>query len=101
MKLKTKTNHYETMVILSPSCTEQELKKSAFGYAQQLKRLGANNISVISRGCRTFAYEMKNFNKGYFIEVFFQASPEGLALHKNKLKLDKNVLRYSIGSLQK
>ena len=101
MKIKTKLNHYETMVILSPKCTEKELKTLAFGYAQQLKRLGASNISVISRGCRTFAYEMEGFTKGYFIEVFFQASPELLSLHKNKLKLDKNVLRYSISSLNK
>ena len=48
MKILTDTNTYESMVVLSSQCTEAELKEIAFSYAQQLKKLGASDISVIS-----------------------------------------------------
>ena len=50
MKVLTDKNIYESMVVLSSHCTEVELKEIAFSYAQQLKKLGASDISVISRG---------------------------------------------------
>ena len=59
MKILTDTNTYESMVVLSSQCTEAELKEIAFSYAQQLKKLGASDISVISRGRRDFAYTAK------------------------------------------
>ena len=59
MKVLTDKNTYESMVVLSSHCTEVELKEIAFSYAQQLKKLGASDISVISRGRRDFAYTTK------------------------------------------
>ena len=59
MKVLTDKNIYESMVVLSSHCTEVELKEIAFSYAQQLKKLGASDISVISRGRRDFAYTTK------------------------------------------
>ena len=89
-------NDYESMVVLSSQCTELELKDIAFTYAQQLKRLGASEISVVSRGRRDFAYPTKSSKTGYFVEMYFHSSPQVLPLYENKLKLDKNVIRYLI-----
>lgn len=93
MKKLKETNSYESMVILSSACNETELKIIAFGYAQQLKKLGASDISVISRGRRHFAYPLKKNDVGYFIEMYFKCSPQILPVYKNKLKLDKKVIR--------
>jgi ribosomal protein S6 len=86
-------NNYESMVVISSQCTEPELKIIAFGYAQQLKKLGASNISVVSRGRRDFAYTTNSAKTGYFVEMHFASSPQILPLYENKLKLDKNVIR--------
>tara|TARA_A100001035_G_C27760940_1_gene491152 strand:+ start:361 stop:669 length:309 start_codon:yes stop_codon:yes gene_type:complete len=99
MKILTDTNTYESMVVLSSQCTEAELKEIAFSYAQQLKKLGASDISVISRGRRDFAYTAKKAKTGYFVEMYFTSSPQVLPLYETKLKLDKNVIRYLITNL--
>ena len=101
MKQTKKTNRYESMVILSPQCTETELKTIALGYAKQLKKLGASDISVISRGRRDFAYPTKCSKTGYFVEMYFHSSPQILPNYETKLKLDKNVIRTLITNVDK
>ena len=99
MKKINETNNYESMVVVSSNCTEVELKAIAYSYAQKLKKLGASEISVVSRGRRDFAYKTKNSKTGYFVEMYFNQSPQILPIYENKLKLDKNVLRSLITKL--
>ena len=87
MKLVNATTNYESMVVLSSNCTDEELKDIASKYAQQLKKLGALSISVISRGCRDFAYKTKFAKMGYFVEIYFNSSPKVLPIYQTKLKL--------------
>ena len=101
MKLVNATTNYESMVVLSSNCTDEELKDIASKYAQQLKKLGALSISVISRGCRDFAYKTKFAKMGYFVEIYFNSSPKILPIYQTKLKLDKYIIRSSIINLDK
>ena len=101
MKQISEINNYESMVVVSSNCTEVELKTSAFSYAQQLKKLGASDISVVSRGRRDFAYPTKRIKTGYFVEMFFNSSPQILPIFENKLRLDKNIIRSLITNLSK
>ena len=39
---------------------------------------------------------MKSAKMGYFIEMYFNSSPQILPLYETTLKLDKNVVRYLI-----
>jgi len=96
MKLIRNKNNYELMVILSSESTNIELERIASNYAQQLKKLGASDITFISRGCRNFAYHMNGVKQGYFVEMYFKSSPEILPVYQTKLKLDKNITRYLI-----
>jgi ribosomal protein S6 len=99
MKQISYTNNYESIVILSSQCTEAELKIIAFSYARQLKKLGASDISVVSRGRRDFISTLKRVQIGYFIEIYFNSSPQILPIYQNKLRLDKNVIRSLITNL--
>lgn len=101
MKQIFETNNYESMVVVASNCTEAELKTIAFSYAQQLKKLGASEISVISRGRRNFAYITKKIKTGYFVEIYFNSSPQILPIIENKLRLDKNIIRSLITHLLK
>lgn len=101
MKRIPETNNYESMVVVSSNCTEAELKTIAFSYAQQLKKLGASEISVVSRGRRDFAYPTKRIKTGYFVEMYFNSSPQILPILENKLRLDKNIIRSLITNLSK
>ena len=93
MKKISDTNNYELVVIVSSECTEVQLKNIAFNYAQQLKKLGALTISVVSKGRKDFFYKIRKTNNGYFVEIYFNSSPQVLPNYQTKLKLDKNVIR--------
>jgi ribosomal protein S6 len=99
MKSISATSSYESMVVVSSDCSEAELKNIAFNYAQQLKKLGALSISVVSRGRRDFAYRTKNAKTGYFVEIYFHSSPHIVPIFQTKLKLDKNIIRSLILNL--
>ena len=101
MKQIAATNNYESMVVLSSKCSQAELLDIAYQYAQQLKKLGALSISVVSRGRRDLAYTVNKEKTGYFIEMYFNSSPNILSIFQTKLKLDKNVLRSLVINLDK
>jgi ribosomal protein S6 len=101
MKQINSINNYELMVILSSNYTQLEIKERARYYGTRLCELGALNIKLISRGCRKFNYIIKGSMTGYFIEVYFKASPQILPLYLTKLKLDKNIIRFTIKNISK
>ena len=101
MKLVNATTNYESMVVLSSNCTDEELKDIASKYAQQLKKLGALSISVITRGRRDLAYAIDKHKNGYFIQVYFASSPNILGIYQTKLNLDKNILRSMVINVSK
>ena len=99
MKRITKLNNYELLVIFSSHYTEVELKTLSFYYAQLLKKFGALHINLVSRGCRNFAYLMKGATTGYFVEIYFNSSPQIFPICLTKLKLDKSIIRYILKNI--
>ena len=59
------TKKYEMMILLTEEFNDSELKTWAFNYAKSLSKLSASEISVISRGKRDLAYDIKNQKKGH------------------------------------
>jgi len=101
MKHLNQTNNYESMVVFSSEYNEIELRNIVYPYIQQLKKLGALSISVITRGRRDLAYAIDNHKTGYFIQVYFDSSPNILLSYQTKLNLDKNILRSLVTNLSK
>jgi ribosomal protein S6 len=99
MKLISETNNYEIMVIISSQYAEHEIKNIAFNYAQQLQKLGAIAITVISRGRHDLFYKRKKNKTGYFVEISFNSVPQILPIYRAKLEIDKNVIHSSAFNL--
>lgn len=93
MKLPNDRNKYESTLIFSPTCTIKELRVAILDYVKQLRRLGAANIGVLFRGRRNFIYPIKLTKSGYFIEIYFQSSPQAIPSLQSKYNLDTNVVR--------
>lgn len=87
---------YEIMIILNEEFTDNELQVWAFNFAKGLQSLNAAEISVISQGKRDFAYLIKNYKRGNFIEINFLSLPKYISNFCNLLKFDPNVIRYLI-----
>lgn len=88
--------NYEIMILLNDEFNDNQLKTWAFNFAKELQRLNIIDISVISRGKRNLAYQIKDKKKSNFIQINFFSLPKNLATFSTKLKLDTNVLRFLI-----
>jgi len=90
------TMKYEMMILLNEEFNDGDLKTWAFNYAKTLRKLSASEISVISRGKRELAYNIKNQKRGNFIQINFSSLPKYLDNFASNLKYDTNVLRFLV-----
>jgi ribosomal protein S6 len=87
---------YETMILLTEEFNDGELKTWVFNYAKNLRKFSVSDISVISRGKHNLAYPIDNKMKGNYIQLNFSSMPKYITNFSNILKMDTNVLRFSI-----
>ena len=87
---------YEMMILLTEKFNDNELKTWAFNYAKLLQKLNTSEISVISRGKRELAYQIKNQKRGNFIQINFSSIPKQIEKFSSSLKFDSNVLRFLV-----
>ena len=69
--MDTIIQQYEMMILLMEDLTDNDLKTWAFNYAKVLRKLNVSEISVVSRGKRDLAYEIKGQKRGNFIQISF------------------------------
>ena len=92
----TLQRRYEIMILLTEEFTDSELKTWVFNYAKNLKKFNVCDISVISRGKHNLSYKIKKEGKGNYIQLNFSSVSKYLKSLLNLLKLDSNVLRFSV-----
>jgi len=92
-------NRYESVIILSANASEEAM--AAFG--ERMKELVSANgelTNVEEWGKKTFAYEIKKQNEGFYTLFTFSAKPEFIAELDRVLRLDEIVLKHMVVSLE-
>lgn len=87
---------YEIMILLTEEFNETELKSWSFNYAKNLRKFNVCEISVISHGKHNLAYPIENKLKGNYIQLNLSSMPKYIQDFSKLLKLDSNVLRFSV-----
>ena len=88
------------MILLTEEFNDSELKTWIFNYAKSLRKFSVCDISVISRGKHNLAYPIDNRTKGNYIQLNFSSTPKYINNFSNILKMDFNVLRFSVFNKQ-
>jgi len=91
---------YELMIIVTEEFNPVELKTWVFDYAKSLRKFNVCDISVISHGKRTLSYPINNKFKGNYIQLNFSSIPNYIENFLRVLKMDSNVLRFSVFNQQ-
>ena len=91
---------YEIMILLTEEFNDSELKTWVFNYAKNLRKFSVCDISVISRGKHNLAYPIDDKAKGNYIQLNFSSMPKYISNFANTLKMDSNVLRFSVFNKQ-
>jgi small subunit ribosomal protein S6 len=64
---------YETVVILSPLLSEDELKSTINGYTKWLKKKKAEFVHQENWGLKQLAYPIDNKHSGYYLVLEYKA----------------------------
>lgn len=89
-------NKYELVVIVAPNLTEEEVKATE----ERVKAVITDNSGVIDNvddwGKRRLAYEINDFNEGFYYLVNFSSNPELPKELDRILRISDNVIRHMI-----
>ena len=86
--------HYETLFIITPDIAEEETAEVVEKYSSLLAEQGGVMAKVENWGRRRLAYEVKKFNKGYFVLFDYGAEPQSVTELERNFKIDEQVIRF-------
>jgi len=87
-------NHYETIYIVNPNLDDDSLKEAMNKFSDLINKLKGYIVKVNEWGKRKLAYEVKRFDKGYYVVLDFCALPKMVTELERNLKLDDRILKY-------
>jgi len=87
-------NHYETIYIVNPTLEDDSLKEAIDKFSDLIKKLKGSIVKVNEWGKRKLAYDVKRFDKGYYVVLDFCALPKIVTELERNLKLDDRILKY-------
>ena len=93
--------NYEIMFIVRPTLSEDEIKKVAKSFEKVLTDNGAKVVSSKELGQKELAYEINDFNTGYYFLINFEAKDDKSTKEFDRLALiSKDVVRHLITKLE-
>lgn len=85
---------YETVFIITPLLTEDQMKETADKYGSFLRNQGAEIVHEENWGLRKLAYPIKKKSTGFYHLIEFNADPSTIAKFELEFKRDERILRY-------
>ncbi|GAI81848.1 unnamed protein product [marine sediment metagenome] len=85
---------YETIYIVNPNLDADSLSEVVTKFSDLTQKLKGYVVKINEWGKRKLAYEVKHFDKGYYVVLDFCALPGTVKELERNLKLDDRVLKY-------
>lgn len=94
-------NHYETVFILNPVLSEQQVKETVSKFENFLTSKGAEIVSKEDWGLKKMAYEIQHKKSGFYHLLEFKMAGEFLLAFETEFRRDERVMRFLTVSLDK
>ena len=86
--------HYETLFIINPDSSEEELKAVATKIKGVVSGMNGIVTSYDEQGKKKLAYSVKKQNKGYCVLMDYVGSADIVSEIERNMRLDDRVLKY-------
>ena len=93
--------NYETVFILNPALSEEQVQKSVDKYEKYLKSNGAKIISKEIWGLKKLAYTIENKNSGFYNLLQYTAPADVVSSIELDFTRDETIMRYLTVTLDK
>ena len=94
-------NHYETVFILNPVLSDEQIKETVKKYEDILVSNGAKMISKEDWGLKKLAYAIQHKKSGFYHLFEFNAPAEIITEFELEFRRDERVMRYLTVKLDK
>lgn len=87
---------YETMFIVKPTLTEEELKAKVDLIKSAIEKQGASVDAVWEMGSRQLAYKIKKFERGFYVVIYFTAEGSAIRELERIYRINEDIIRFII-----
>ncbi|MDE6338503.1 MAG: 30S ribosomal protein S6 [Muribaculaceae bacterium] len=94
-------NHYETVFILTPVLSDDQMKEAVEKFNDVLKANGAEIVNEELWGLRKLAYPIQKKSTGFYVLVEFEAEPTIVNKLEIAFRRDERVIRFLTFRLDK
>ena len=94
-------NHYETVFILNPVLSEDQIKETVQKYENLLTESGAKMIAKEDWGLKKLAYPIQHKKSGFYHLFEYTVSGETIEKLEVQFRRDERIMRYLTVSLDK
>ena len=94
-------NQYETVFILTPVLSDEQMKETAAKFKKVLTDKGAEILSEEAWGLKKMAYAIQKKSTGFYCLIEFKAEPEVVATLETAYRRDEKVIRFMTVKLDK
>ena len=87
-------NHYETVFIMTPVLSEEQMKEAVKKFEGILLEKGAEIVHQENWGLRQLAYPIAKKTSGFYHLIEFKAEPSVVKEYELQYRRDERVMRY-------
>ncbi len=86
--------HYELLIILKPTLTEEEIKAKVDFVKEVLEKNQAQIASLQDLGMRKLGYEIDKHQRGHYFVFYYKAPPSSIAEIERIMRITEEILRF-------
>jgi small subunit ribosomal protein S6 len=86
--------HYETMFIVKPTLTEEEIQAQIATVKENITKNGGEIAVCEDMGSRELAYEIEKNKRGYYYLIYFTAPTTSIEELERNYRINENILRF-------
>ena len=94
-------NQYETVFILTPVLSDEQMKETAAKFKKVLTEQGAEIVNEEAWGLKKMAYAIQKKSTGFYCLVEFKAEPQVIKTLETAFRRDEKVIRFQTVKLDK
>ena len=94
-------NNYETVIILTPVLSDQQMKDAVAKHVKYLQDNGATIVNQEEWGLKELAYPIQRKKTGYYALVEFNAEPTVIKGLDTEYRRDERIIRHLTTVLDK
>ena len=94
-------NQYETVFILTPVLSDEQMKETVAKFKKVLTEKGAEILSEETWGLKKMAYAIQKKSTGFYCLLEFKAEPSVIKVLDTAYRRDEKVIRFQTVKLDK